>query len=90
MEEKEILSKVANTILNQPVTITIDILKRSWLARFLKRRQLSGIKKKLYDRFCVRTFEIKDAPLSTLIKISKELIDIDLKVFDSSNLLESN
>jgi len=72
----EILKNVADTIAEKPVEIKIDILKRTWYHKLTKRKQ--------------RVFEIKPLALGSLVKISKELIDIDMSLFDTSNLLESN
>jgi hypothetical protein len=48
------------------------------------------IKPKWWHRKKQKVFKITPLTLGSLIKISKSLIDIDLKLFDQSNLLESN
>lgn len=76
MDEKEVLSQSADTILNRPITFDVDILHPSYLQKVRKKTK--------------RTFEIKPATLGTMIKISKELLEVDLAGFNKENLLEAN
>jgi hypothetical protein len=76
MDEKKILKHAADTIVSKPVTLTIDIVKKTWLDK-IKNRQS-------------RVFAIHPLTLGSLVKISKELIEIDLGLFNKNNLLESN
>lgn len=81
MEEKQILNDAADTLTSKPITIEVDIIHKTWIDKLLI---------KLKRRSNKRTFEMHPVNLGSLIKISKELIDIDMKLFDGNNLLESN
>lgn len=62
MDEKEVLSQVADTLLDNSVTFEVE----------------------------GRPFEIKPSTLGTMVKISKELLAMDLSAFDKDKMLESN
>lgn len=47
-------------------------------------------KKKFWQKETKRSFKIKGASLGTMIKISKELLAINLNGFDKDNILNSN
>lgn len=79
--EKIILGKSADTVVDKKTTITIDITPSNKLHKFLQ--QKGWLPKQ-------KTFEISGTKMGTLIRISKLLLAIDLSEFDSNNVLESN
>lgn len=81
LQEKELLEAVANTTTDEPVLITVDIVPTSALHAFLQ-------KKKLLPK--QRTFQLSAIKMGSLIRISKLLLEIDVSVFDFSNIMESN
>ncbi len=81
LNEGEMLAQTASAVLDEPITIEVGIIMPTWKDKLLSRL---GMKK---DK---QTFVIRPATLGTMIRISRELISIDLKTFDQNNLLESN
>lgn len=84
---KETLEQVSDATLEQPVTITVDVIPQYWLEQ--KLQQWGLLPKK-------RVFTLRPIYLGTLIKISKILLSLDLKLpeTDAGNsggkLLEAN
>ncbi|HUS00139.1 MAG TPA: hypothetical protein VMY77_00345 [Chitinophagaceae bacterium] len=81
MNETDILSDIADSLLDKPITFTVDIVSRTWFDNLLIKWKLKKSK---------REFKIAGATLGTMIKISKELLAIDLTGFDRKNILDSN
>lgn len=81
MEEKKVLSDVADTILDKPVTFSVDIINKTWFDKLLIKLKLKKSK---------RDFQITGSTLGTMIKISKELLKIELSGIDIKNILEVN
>lgn len=77
----DILQKVADTVTNEPVVVTVDIKPQGWWDRFKFKWKLSSP---------VKTFSIHQITLGNLIRISKLLTAIDSKIYDPKQLLESN
>lgn len=81
MENKETLKQVADATIQQPITLDVDIKPRSRVHAFLQERGILPKK---------RALVITPIVLGNLMRISKILIDIDMTIYDVSNLLESN
>jgi len=79
--EKQILNDVAETVLNQPVKISVDVAPKNKTHAFLQR--INFCEKK-------REFTIYPLCMGAMIRASKELLSIDVSIFDFENLLESN
>jgi hypothetical protein len=71
VEEKTMLSKTADAVTDSPITIEVDILNPTRLQRLRKETK--------------KTFKLTPATLGTLVKISKELLSIDVAEADKSN-----
>ena len=79
----EILEKVADSVTNEPVKITVDIKPQGWVDRVLKKLGLIRP---------VKTFFITQVTLGNLIRISKLLRSIDGSIFNfknNENILEN-
>jgi hypothetical protein len=75
MEEKErtALSNTADAITEKATTIEVDILHPTWLQKLRKQTR--------------KTFELKPATLGTLVKISKEMLSIEVEEADKGNFM---
>lgn len=81
-EQKKVLADVADTLLNEPTIITVDIIKPNRLQRLLMFFRLIPGKK---------TFEVKAACIATMVRISAILLEIDFKAFQGTeNFLNTN
>lgn len=77
---KDTLEKVADTILDNHVTLTVTIEPKSRLDRILMR---FGLKEK------VKLLEIHPLNFGSMIKISRLLLNIDIEVLKSGNMLDA-
>lgn len=71
-EEKTAFSQTADALLENTITIYVDILKPTWWQRLRNQTR--------------RSFQIQPSSLATLVKISKELLSIDIP--EVSNMME--
>lgn len=76
----ETLTQVADTTLEKPFTVTVDLIHGGFVERFL---QKWGIRPKK------RVFELKPITLGNLIRISKLLLQIDEDILNTKKLLNS-
>jgi hypothetical protein len=76
MQESEVLSKVADTVLTKDVQFDVDIIHPGLLDKIMKRTK--------------RSFVISPSTLGTMIKISKEFLAVGLEGYDKENVLDSN
>lgn len=67
-EEKELLQKVAETVLARSVSIDVDVVPVNWLHKQLQLKKVLPVKK---------TFSLKPIYLGTLIRISELLLGVD-------------
>jgi hypothetical protein len=75
MQEKQVLSAVADTILDKAVRVDVEILNPRWWERI-------GIK---FGWLSVkRTFHIKPATLGNMIRLSRILLGIEVDAYRSS------
>jgi len=81
MADSNVLSKVADATLQQPVLIEVDIIPINIVHRYLQRWKLLP---------CKRRFTIRPICFGSLIRISRLILSIDVSVFDLKNLLDSN
>ena len=70
-EEKTQLSNTADAVTDDATIIEIDILHPRWWQRLLKKTK--------------RVYKLQPATLGTLVKISKELLSIEIEDADKSN-----
>lgn len=77
----DILTKAADVTTDKPVELEVDILPRNIIHRQLQKWKLLPTK---------RRFSITGTTYGNLIRISKLLLSIDMKVYDLKNVLESN
>ena len=81
-EDKKVLGNAADTLLQQPTIVTVDILNPNRLQRLLMRLGIIPRKKR---------FKINAACLATMIRISKILLDIDFDAFkDTKSFIRTN
>lgn len=76
----ETLNKVAETTLEQPMIITVDLIHGGWFQKLIQRL---GLRPKQ------RVFEVKPITLGNLIRISQILLKIDEHILDQKNILPS-
>lgn len=81
MNEKEVLSQASDTILQEPVTLTVDVRPTGTIHRLLQKWSLQPAK---------RTFHVRPLTLGTLVRISKLLLAIDVKSVDDLKALGAN
>lgn len=80
-EEKSIKHKEADTLLNEPVIITVDLKPASRIGKFLQWIRARPDK---------RVFELRDATLRTMIRCSKLLLDVsDGEIDGNAKFLET-
>jgi len=72
-EEKTQLSNTAAAVTDEATIIQIDILHPTWWQRLLRKRK--------------RAFKLSPATLGTLVKISRELLSIEIEEADKSNIM---
>jgi hypothetical protein len=77
---KETLTEVANTLLEKSVTIEVDILNPGWFEKFLIKLKIIPAKRKL---------QIKPLSLGTIIKISNELLGVEINNVEEQNFLRA-
>lgn len=73
-EDKTLLKKTADAVLEKGVTLEVDILHPTWLQRLRKQTK--------------RTFIIKPASLATLVNISNEFLGVEVDLTDRNNILK--
>ncbi len=80
---KETLSTVADATLAQPITMEVDVIPQGWLHKLL---QKWGVRDKK------RVFTLRPITLGNLMRISRILLEIDIKkILDSGvNFLEGS
>ena len=76
MEEKKVLSDVADAVLDSSVSFEVEIIKPTILQRYRKET--------------IRIFKISPSTLGTMVKISQEFLNIGLENFDKEEILNSN
>lgn len=76
MDETQVLSQVADTILSKPITFEIDILHPSYLQKIRKKTK--------------RSFKIMPSTLGTMIKISKEFLSVEVGEITNENFFSTN
>jgi len=82
ISEKELLQKTADTLLQEPVVLEVDITAKKPLHSFLQKIGWMPIKRRLV---------INPITLGNLVRISKILLEMDLAGrVDIKNILESN
>ena len=79
MTDKEILHKVADTILDNPITLTVDIKPQGKIHAW---SQKIGLSRK------VETFNVTGATLTNMIRIADILLDVDIKTINPGQALE--
>lgn len=79
MQEKKILSDVADTLLEEPKELSYDIKPKSWIHKTLQKWKWMPKK---------RTVQITGATLGTMIRISKLLLSIDVTPMPQDRLLD--
>jgi hypothetical protein len=79
--ETEVLKKVSDVTLEEPISITVDVKPMGWIHRRLQKWGV--IPKK-------RVFELKPITLGSLIRISKYLLEIDIRIPDRDSILDAN
>lgn len=72
--EKALLHKTAEAVLEKGVTIEVDILHPTWWQRLRKQTK--------------RKFIIKPAMLATLVNISNEFLGVEVDLTDRNNILQ--
>jgi hypothetical protein len=77
----ETLEKVSDTILESPLTITVDVNPRNGLHRRLQQWGITPLK---------RVFILKPIKLGVLIRISRILLSINMTLPDTQKILEVN
>lgn len=81
MEDNKTLEAVADTVLDKPVKLEVDISPVNKIHAWLQKKGWKPKKK---------TFDLHRINMGTLIRISRILLSVDISIFDKSNLLESN
>jgi len=76
MEEKKVLSDVADAVLDKSISFEVEIIKPTILQRYRKET--------------IRSFKISPSTLGTMVKISQEFLNIGLENFDKEEILNSN
>ncbi|HEY4207980.1 MAG TPA: hypothetical protein VGM31_14250 [Puia sp.] len=77
----DVLKETTDTILQESVNLEVDIQPRGWLHQLLQRRRLTAVKKVL---------TIRPITLGNLVRISRILLQIDLKSITGNNLVNLN
>lgn len=80
-KEKDTLQQVSDATVQEPVSIEVDIKPTHFVHGKL---QSWGILPKK------RSFTLNPITMGSLVRISKLLLDIDLNVYDTKNIFESN
>lgn len=81
LKMKETLEKVSDAILEQPMTITVDVIPQNW---YQTKLQQWGITAKQ------RVYQLRPLTLGTLIRISRILLGINMALPDRDRILEVN
>jgi hypothetical protein len=76
MQDNQILSAVADTVLEKATRIEVEIVNPRWWESI-------GIRLKMIKP--VRSFSIKPATLGTMVRISQLLLDIDISPYQAGN-----
>lgn len=79
MEEKEVLSKVSDTVTNAPTIIEIDMIRKGFFAKLLERWKVLPPKKR---------FAITGITLGNLVRVSKALLSMGVSVEDLKHNFE--
>jgi hypothetical protein len=77
----KVLSEVADTVLDEPVVLTVDVRPQSRLHALLMKWKLLPEKK---------VFQVRPICMGSLIRISRLILSIDAGKVDFKNMLESN
>ncbi len=81
MDEKKVLASVADTLVEKPVTLKVDILHPSSYEKLLF---------KIRKKELARTFHVKPLSLASMVKVSKLFLGFDMSSLDKENLLTGN
>lgn len=81
MDKNQILGAVADTLLEEPTRIEVDIINPRWWEKI--GIKLGFIRPK-------KIFLVKPAALGTMIRISKLLLNVDTSIYNTGTVLSSN
>lgn len=80
-QAQTILSATADTILEKPIRIEVDVLHPRWWEKI-------GMKVGMMPR--KRSFDIRPATLGNMIRISKLLLPVDVDIYRKSPILDAS
>lgn len=76
---KEIIKQEADALIQEPITLTIDIPAKNRVHKLLQQKKILPVKK---------VFQVRPLVLGSLIRISKLLADIDVAKIDKEKFAE--
>lgn len=81
MEENKILSATADTILEKPMRIDVEILQPRWWEKIAMKAGLMKAR---------RSFMIRPATLGNMIRISQLLLGVDVELYKTTSFLDAS